>query len=156
MVGSELVMGLSAFKTMFDMAKALKDMDDATRRNGAVIDLQGQILAAQMQQAALIEQVGQLETKVRGFEKWEAEKDRYKLEKLPPGVLVRTLKEEAANGEPIHHICESCYQNGRKSPLHQDEHSNGIHHLMCNACQTQLRVGHFRMPPMQQVDYDPF
>lgn len=45
MVGSEIVMGLSAFKTMFDIAKTL----NATRRNAAVIDLQGQILAAQMQ-----------------------------------------------------------------------------------------------------------
>ena len=34
MVG-EVITGLSAFKTMFDIAKAMKDMDDAVKRNAA-------------------------------------------------------------------------------------------------------------------------
>ena len=46
MVG-EVFAGLSALKTAFDIAKGLKDIDDATRRNAAVIELQEKILLAQ-------------------------------------------------------------------------------------------------------------
>lgn len=36
---AEVFAGISAFKTMFDIAKAMKDMDDAVKRNAAVFDL---------------------------------------------------------------------------------------------------------------------
>src|SRR5215831_2322334 len=58
MVG-ELIAGLGAFKTMFDIAKGLKDINDAATRNAAVIELQEKILIAQAQQAALVEHVGE-------------------------------------------------------------------------------------------------
>lgn len=143
MVASEVAAGIGAFKAMLDIAKTMKDLNDAALRNAAVIELQGQILTAQMEQSSLIQKVGELEAKVRGFETWEAEKQRYKLDKLPPGVLVRTLKPEAADGEPAHHICENCYQNGRKSPLHQSPTNSGIYHLKCNGCGSDLRVGNY-------------
>ena len=46
MVG-EVFAGLQAIKTAFDIAKTLKDLDSATARNTAVIELQRQILTAQ-------------------------------------------------------------------------------------------------------------
>jgi hypothetical protein len=46
-MAGEIFAGLSAIKTAFDIAKGLKDIDDATRRNAAVIELQEKILAAQ-------------------------------------------------------------------------------------------------------------
>jgi len=42
MVG-EVFAGLGAIKTAFDIAKGLKDIDDAARRNAAVIELQQKI-----------------------------------------------------------------------------------------------------------------
>ena len=45
-MASELLTGLSLFKTMLDMAKGLKDMNDVAIRNAAVIELQEHILAA--------------------------------------------------------------------------------------------------------------
>jgi hypothetical protein len=39
-MAAELIAGLGAIKTAFDLAKGLKDIDDATRRNAAVIELQ--------------------------------------------------------------------------------------------------------------------
>jgi hypothetical protein len=81
---AEVLAGLGAFKTMFDMAKALKDINDAAIRNGAVIELQEQILGAQVAQAALLERVGHLEAEITRFETWETEKQRYTLEKFDP------------------------------------------------------------------------
>ena len=57
MVVAETIAGLGAFKSMYDMAKAIKDMNDAAVRNAAVIELQEKILAAQSAQAALLERI---------------------------------------------------------------------------------------------------
>src|SRR5690349_8725799 len=115
---AEVYAGLSAFKTMFDMAKGLKDINDAAVRNGAVIELQEKILAAQQAQTALLERIGQLEKQVAEFETWDADKQRYELKELPPGIFVRSLKPEMASGEPPHFICETCFQRGKKRTLH--------------------------------------
>ena len=67
---AEIFGGISAFKAMFDMARSLKDMNDAAARKGAVIKLQEQILDAQAAQSALIEEIGVLKALVANFETW--------------------------------------------------------------------------------------
>jgi hypothetical protein len=62
---------------MFDIAKALKDMNDATIRNGAVIELQEKMISAQSEQVALIETVGKLRGRLAELEAWDADKRRY-------------------------------------------------------------------------------
>jgi hypothetical protein len=142
-MASELLAGLGMFKSMLDMARGLKEMNDAATRNAAAIELQTQILAAQEQQATLIERVRQLEQEVARFETWEAEKQRYKLEQLPPGVFVYSLKPEMAQGEPQHQICAKCYQHGKKAFLHSGGRSaNSRERLTCNECGTTAYVGH--------------
>ena len=44
---AEIFGGISAIKSALDIAKGLKDIDNAARRNAAVIELQEKILAAQ-------------------------------------------------------------------------------------------------------------
>jgi hypothetical protein len=132
---SEAMMGASALKTAFDMAKALKDIDDRTRRNDAVIELQEKILGAQTSQAALIQQVGELEKEVAALKAWDADKQRYRLSELKPGVLAYAPKEGMENGEPAHNLCSSCYQHGFKSILVSATWNPGrCHVLVCNDC----------------------
>jgi len=116
---AEIFAGLGAFKTMFDMAKGLKDINDATIRNGAVIELQEQILAAQAAQTSLIERIRDLEAKIAASDKWEAEKQRYELKQLAPAgpSFAFAIKNEAQGNEPFHCICTACYERGRKSFL---------------------------------------
>jgi hypothetical protein len=57
---AEVFAGLSAIKSAFDIAKGLKDIDDATRRNAAVIELQEKILTAQSAQADLVRRYASL------------------------------------------------------------------------------------------------
>jgi hypothetical protein len=52
---AEVYASISAFKAMFDMARGLKDINDAAIRNTAVIELQERILSAQAEQSSLIE-----------------------------------------------------------------------------------------------------
>ena len=150
MVG-EVFAGLGALKTAFDIAKGLKDIDDATRRNAAVIELQEKILAAREAQSTLLDRVSELEEKVASFETWDAEKQRYELKQLARGgaALAYALKPEAQPSEPFHCICASCYQRRIKSIL-QFERSLAMYGseeqiLKCPVCEAETHTE--RWPP---------
>ena len=133
---AEVYAGLSAFKAMFDMAKGLKDINDAAIRNGAVIELQEQILSAQQHQSELIERIRALETEVANFETWKTEKERYQLKELAPhGVYAYTIKEEVRGPEPAHWICPDCYQNRQISILQRITRMPGLADVrLCQRC----------------------
>jgi hypothetical protein len=95
----EAAMGLSALKTAFDLAKGLKDIDNATNRNAAVIELQEKILAAREHQSALLDRVGALEAEVAGFKTWDAEKQRYELQPIGDGAVAYMLKPDARGSD---------------------------------------------------------
>ena len=88
----DIITGLGIFKTLFDSAKGLKDINDTAVRNTAVVELQEKILAAQAQQAALIEHVHELEKEVARFETWETEKQRYQLHDFGGRTFAYVLK----------------------------------------------------------------
>lgn len=140
MVG-EVFAGVGAFKAMFDAAKALKDINDAAIRNAAVVELQEQILAAQQQQATLAERVRTLEAEVAKFEDWEAQKNRYEMQRFEPGVFLYALKQDMAAGEPAHCICPNCYAQRKKSVLHSRGLNHGIEIFDCKACGEHFRTG---------------
>ncbi len=133
---SEVFAGLSAFKTMLDTAKGLKDINDASGRNAVAIELQEHILTAQAAQMALVERVRELEEEVAGFEAWETEKQRYKLTKCAySSALVYLLKKSEANGEPGHALCTNCYERRTKSILQWNgEVIISSHFWVCPSC----------------------
>jgi uncharacterized coiled-coil DUF342 family protein len=138
---AEVFAGLSAVKTAFDLAKGLKDIDDAARRNAAVIELQEKILAAREAQSTLLERISELEKKVASFEAWDSEKQRYELKSLAPGVFAYRLKEAMADGEEIHDLCAACYQHGKRSLLQRRDRLR--EHLMnCSECKAEIKIGH--------------
>jgi len=140
MVGAEIIAGFQGFSALLNGAKALKDMNDAAVRNAAVIELQGQILAAQEQQAVLVEQARQLEQKVRSFETWDAEKQRYELKAIGNGATAYMLKPNARGTEPPHWLCPNCYGQ-RKLGYFQPFGDMGRDHIFkCGGCQGVLRT----------------
>lgn len=146
---AEVFAGISAFKTMFDITKAFKDMDTATARNAAVIGLQEKIFAAQAAYAELAGRVGELEAEVRSFKTWETEKQRYELKGLARGFLAYVLKKpERATATP-HAICTNCYERSFKSMLQ----SNGAlrvadHRWLCPSCKTAYACEEYDMARM--------
>lgn len=147
---AEAMAGLGAFKTMMDMAKGLKDINDAAVRNTAVIELTEKIMAAQSAQATLIAEIGKLEQELMRFETWESEKKRYELHKLPPGILIYRLKTGMENGDPAHEICADCYGKGIKSFLHNTGTHNGRTHWKCHSCGFAEQTGPFNPPPVNR------
>ncbi|MFN7191784.1 MAG: hypothetical protein ACK5U4_10160 [Rhodospirillales bacterium] len=134
---AEVLAGVAALKNAFDIAKAIKGMSDAATINAAVIDLQGQILAAQADQFTLLEQKRALEEKVTKLETWNTEKQRYELKAIRDGapVFAYALKEATAAGEPLHFICPDCYQRAVKSILNEVIRAPGMCRVqICQTC----------------------
>jgi len=116
-MASEFIAGLSLFKTAFDIAKGLKDVNDATIRNGAVIELQEAILTAQQQQSTLIERVRELETEVARLKAWDREKEQYELKQVEPGALAYLPKKDTEAAKQPHWLCANCFEEGKKSHM---------------------------------------
>src|SRR5258708_6881321 len=132
----EALAGLGAFKTMYDLAKGLKEISDATIRNGAVIELQEKILSARDAQSALLEKVSTLETEMARLKAWDADKQRYELKAHGEReALAYALKPSMENGEPPHSLCPDCYQQTIKSIAQPLVRSHGHSHLLiCHRC----------------------
>jgi hypothetical protein len=140
MVG-EVFAGFSAAKAAFDIAKGLKDLDDRTRRNAAVLELQEQILAAQAEQASAIARIRHLEKQVADFEAWDTEK-RYELKNIGHSCFVRMLKPEARGGEPPHFVCANCYDQGRISVIQRGfPRPEARAGYFCPMCRTEISPG---------------
>ena len=132
---SEVFAGVSAFKSMFDLARGLKDLDDAANRNAVAIELQERILAAQMQQTALIDQVGQLEKRVAELEAWDADKQRYELKEIATNQFAYVVREDARGAEPSHKLCANCFNQNQKSILQTETRNPGRHTVFfCQRC----------------------
>ena len=115
---------VDTLKTTYDSLKTIADLEDAIARRNAIIDLQAKIVsaqagavAAQSEQAEMADEIRQLKAHVAQFETWEAEKKRYELVEVRPGVRIYAIKESERGTEPQHHICATCFANGKKSIL---------------------------------------
>jgi len=153
---SEAIAGASALKTAFDMAKALKDINDATIRNGAVIELQEKILSAQEAQFALVRRVDELEKQIAALETKGSQMQRYQLKDFGAGTFAYELKESEARGEPIHRACAACYQQGHISVLQFSNRSSGQDWYDCLQCKSRQRFGAYASTSMGYSSSDGF
>ncbi len=134
----EVFAGVGALKAALDMAKGLKDIDDAARRNAAVIELQEKILFAQSAQAELVDVVSELKKRVAELETWEADKQRYELTQIAPGIVCYALKEAIIGSEIPHRLCANCYAAGKKGFLQAAHYGPSYFKFKCNVCGEEL------------------
>lgn len=138
---AEALAGLSAFKTLFDLAKGLKDVSDAATRNAVAVELYEKIMVAHAAQSALLERVRDLEAQVASFKDWEAQEQRYELKQLRDGVFAYTLKEGVEPPEEPHHLCANCYGDRKKRVLQKVLLDVGrAEVLACNGCGAEIYV----------------
>jgi len=137
---AEIFAGITAFKEMMELARALKDIDNAVSRGNVVIALQEKIFAGNAMYSELVQRKDELEREIVSLKDWEAEKARYELVELYEGALAYAVKEAMRGGEPFHYICPACYQQRKKSILQGATWHLGEHSLTCPAC--ELKVVH--------------
>lgn len=150
---AEVIGGISAIKSAFDIAKGLQSLHDAAARDRAVIDLQKELLAAQQAQSDLIEHARELEKELANLKNWEADKARYQLTEIVPGLVAFSIKEGSRNGEPFHRICATCCASGKKSYLQQRISGPYYDMFKCNSCGEELEVNK-GTPPQNYTDYE--
>jgi cell division protein FtsB len=144
-------------QTMIGLRDSAKLLEKTVELNREIAAVQTALFEAQKEQATLVKTIDELEKEVAHLKAWDADKKRYQMEKLPPGVIVYTLKQDMAEpGELPHSICPTCYHRGKKSPLHSDQPGNGFYNLTCYECGNTLTVGISRRPHRYNTEYDPY
>ena len=118
--------------------------------NQRVIDLQEKILSAQEAQFALVKRVDELEKQLAALETKSSQMQRYQLKDFGSGTFAYELKELEARGEPIHHVCAACYQQGHISVLQFSIRSNGQDWYECLQCKSRQKFGAYVSRP---IDY---
>jgi DNA-directed RNA polymerase subunit RPC12/RpoP len=149
--------GLGIFKSLYDSAKALKDINDASVRNGAVIELQEKILAAQEAQSSLVNRVSELEKQVTQLKDWDTDKKRYQLANIGKGIVALALKPAMSNGEPMHYLCADCAAKGQKSYLQPHIRGSAYEQYKCNGCGFEIGIDKDSQPSggREPIDEDP-
>src|SRR5262249_57834528 len=125
MVDMSAIAGLAqALTAAVNITKAMKDFHDANLIQTQVYQLTGEIMSAQQAALAalqaqndLINRVRELEDEKAELEAWNAQKERYQLKDYGGGTFAYELKQESAQGEPIHRICPKCYGEGHAALL---------------------------------------
>ncbi|WP_295810352.1 hypothetical protein [uncultured Nitratireductor sp.] len=145
MVG-EIFAGASAFKSLADGVKALSEIKDAKRRSEVEVDLLGKLIALQSDFSALRDSKEAIEKELVKIKDWNADKARYEMKSLEPGVLVYRVKEVERGSEPPHEICADCYNNDKKSLLHAVAKGNGLTRYKCYSCGFDENTGTFIDP----------
>ena len=98
-------------------------------------------MSAQSHQTTLTEKIRDLEAQVAKFETWEAQKKRYHLQRLDPGVFFYALKQDMSQGEPTHYACPKCYEDRKRSVLHSYGSAEGLETFHCVACKSEWTTG---------------
>ena len=120
----------------------MKDIDDATRRNAAVIELQEQILGAQAAQTTLIENIRKLEEQIADLEAWSAKQKRYELYEWESGSFSYRLKEGMEPAEVAHHACTNCFEQSTISIFQPNDNENMYRRfLRCARCKLEIDIG---------------
>lgn len=140
MIFVEAAAGITSLKSALDMLKALNDIGNASLRAGAIVDVQKEIIAANIAYMELTKEKRDLEHKVMQLEAWEREKERYELKALGIGIVAYALKPAMSNGEPGHYLCANCYAVGKKSFLQQHVRGSSVDVYQCNGCGEKLTV----------------
>lgn len=135
---------LSPLKSASEIVKGVVDVRDQIKLGEMQTQLLAQIvaayqgaIAAQSHEAAMLEENRGLREKVAHLENWQAEKKRYRMHQLPPGITVYALKPEEANGDPPHYACANCYQRSQIRVLQP----LGTTILRCHECGSELIRG---------------
>jgi hypothetical protein len=120
----EITGALTAARTLADLAKTALDARDAAKATAAVIELQSKLVDATSAALAMAEKAYALQASLSEAQREKAEieakvKDRgmYTLHELRPGAFAYTVKPGEDGTQPVHYLCQACYDKGVKAML---------------------------------------
>ncbi|MEM7621389.1 MAG: hypothetical protein AAF228_13255 [Pseudomonadota bacterium] len=98
-------------------------------------------LSSKTEQLTLVDEIRSLKEEVLQLRDWSADKARYELKEIAPGVTAYAIKEPMQDGEFKHHICVKCFQHNKKSILQKEIRSPGrARVLTCKECKSDFYI----------------
>jgi hypothetical protein len=137
---------MTSLRSIVDITRAMKDVDDAILIQTKVFELTREIMSAQScamdaqaAQSDLLRRVRELEEEKTKLENWNAEKVRYEPKSIQTGVVVYVLKAGMEGSEQGHYFCPTCYHRGQQSILQRETQAPGrVVVQVCHECRTSL------------------
>jgi hypothetical protein len=95
---SAIAGAMNSIRASFDIAKAMKDIHDASVIQSKVVDLTREIMnaqscaiGAQLAQSAMVEEIAKLKKELASRADWDAQKERYQLKDYGGGTFAYEL-----------------------------------------------------------------
>ncbi|KLD63906.1 hypothetical protein [Dyella japonica] len=134
------------------LGEAMKDIRDFNLVAAQVAEINSQLLKAQESLFAHSAQMHELQAKyrevsdeLRKANEALAERGKYHLHELSPGVFVYRCGE---GEQPVHHLCQPCFDKGTKAVLQRHNRWGAIS-IDCPICNKQFHTGeHVSMPEL--------
>lgn len=125
-----------------DITKSLLDVKTdaavnakAVELTGVLLQLQQQLMSAQVEQMALMERVRTLQAELVKAD----DSARYQRHQFPSGDFAYQLKEEHRGEGALFFICSHCHENdGKQITLHEYTDSD-VSLLTCPSCKARIR-----------------
>ena len=132
---SALVRGATSAAIDHGMKAKLIDIQSA------ILDTQAKLGDAQAERIELLQQVGELQSKLRELEKAKTVLDSYELCSVDQGKFLYKPRQGASGSEVEHYACPACYNAGSLSVLQQFKTGSQQTLYSCHACKFELYVG---------------
>lgn len=148
---TEFIAATQSVKTLYGLVRATQGLSNSSEVLTAVSEVQQKLmdanaaaLASQEKQAALAERVRELEAQLRDSEDWKSQMQSYELFEFPDTkALALKLREDMANGVPLHYLCTACADKKKKTILQPS-----TLYLECPECKSGIQIKN--LPPRPQ------
>lgn len=115
--------------------------------NKHLIELQGQIMAAQRENAALVARIRELEEEAVRSKRQHGDLEDYELTQVGPGSFVYAMRPNINRGGPLHWLCPNCFANSHKSQLQHDPDFSVIaEEFFCPRCKSNVSAAKGKFP----------
>lgn len=133
---------VSSVKTALEIVKTANGLSNYNELVSAVSEINTKLMDAHVVALASLEkqmtlsgEISELKEKLRKFENWESQIERYKLHAFTTGALAYMLKSEMNDGQPPHYICTSCVDQQKKTTLQPRGRV-----LYCSTCDKSITI----------------
>jgi hypothetical protein len=139
---TEISAAISSAKVALDIAKAAHGLSNYNELVAAISEVNAKLVDANLvtlasleKQSSLTAEIVDLKEKLKNFESWESQINRYKLHAFITGALAYALQPGMDQGEPNHYLCATCVEKRKKTILQPKGHL-----LFCPVCKTIISM----------------
>ncbi|WP_339524226.1 hypothetical protein [Pseudomonas sp. EL_65y_Pfl2_R96] len=145
--------GVTSAQTAANIAKSLLTLRDEEAVRSRVfeltqslMELQQQLMTAQLEQMALVKRVGELESTLSKVNSRVDLESKYQRHAFETGYFAYKLKPEFQGDEPEHYLCSNCFEKGDMVTL-QKGGGMGWKGLKCPRCEKLVSLGAVPVQP---------